>query len=134
LWPRCRALSNLGARVIDSSSPELTAIAANSAFVFDTAGGDLQAKVVGMLRPGAHIAAIVTPVSEAVAKARGIKADYVVLATKQATLHRLAKLAANSEFSVEIAGSFTLEQAPTIFGAFVAGTLPGKHVMQGDCK
>lgn len=127
-------LTSLGARVIDSSSPELTAIAANSAFVFDTAGGDLQAKVVAMLRPGAHVAAIVTPVSEAVAKARGIKADYVVLATKQATLHRLAKLAANSELSVEIAGSFTLEQAPTSFGAFVAGTLPGKHVMQGDCK
>jgi NADPH:quinone reductase-like Zn-dependent oxidoreductase len=120
--------------VIDSSSPELTAIAANSAFVFDTAGGDLQAKIVGMLRPGAHVAAIVTPVSEALAKARGIKADYVVLATKQATLHRLAKLAANSELSVEIAGSFTLEQAPMTFGAFVAGTLPGKHVMKGDYK
>ena len=127
-------LSDLGARVIDSSSPELTAIAANSAFVFDTAGGDLQAKIVGMLRPGAHVAAIVTPVSEALAKARGIKADYVVLATKQATLNRLAQLAANSELSVEIAGSFTLEQAPTTFGAFVAGTLPGKHFMQGDCK
>jgi NADPH:quinone reductase-like Zn-dependent oxidoreductase len=102
--------------------------------VFDTAGGDLQAKVVGMLRPGAHVATIVTPISEEVAKARGIKADYVVLATKQATLDRLAKLAANSELSIETAGSFTLQQAPTTLRAFVAGTLPGKHVMQGDCK
>jgi steroid delta-isomerase-like uncharacterized protein len=127
-------LAGLGARAIDPSSPELAVIAANSAFVFDTAGGDLQAKVVGMLRPGAHVAAIVTPVPEAVAKARDIEADYVVLATKQATLDRLAQLAANSELSVEIAGSFTLEQAPATFRAFVAGTLPGKHVMQGDYK
>jgi NADPH-dependent curcumin reductase CurA len=102
--------------------------------VFDTAGGDLQAKVVGTLRPGAHVAAIVTPVSEDVAKARGIKAEYVVLATKQATLDRLAKLAANSELSVETAGSFTLERAPTTFRAFVAGTLLGKYVMQGEDK
>jgi hypothetical protein len=58
-----------------------------------------------------------------------------VLATKQATLDRLAMLAANSELSVEAAGSFTLEQAPTTFMAFVAGTLlPGKHLMQGDYK
>jgi hypothetical protein len=85
-----------------------------------------------MLRPGAHVAAIVTPVSEEAAKARSIKADYVVLATKQATLGRLAKLAANSGLSVEIAGSFSLEQAPTTFGAFVAGTLLGKHIMQRE--
>ena len=64
--------------------------------------------------------------------ARGIKADYVVLATKQATLDRLARLAANSELSVETTGSFSLEQAPTTFRAFVAGTLPGKHIIQGD--
>ena len=64
--------------------------------------------------------------------ARGIKADYVVLATKQATLDRLARLAANSELSVETTGSFSLEQAPTTFRALVAGTLPGKHIMQGD--
>jgi ornithine cyclodeaminase/alanine dehydrogenase-like protein (mu-crystallin family) len=102
--------------------------------VFDAAGGDLQAKVVEMLKPGAHVAAIVTPVSEEVAKARGIKADYVVLATKQATLDRLARLAANSELSVETTGSFSLEQAPTTFRAFVAGTLPGKHIMQGEDK
>ena len=56
--------------------------------------------------------------------ARGIKADYVVLATKQATLDRLARLAANSELGVETAGSFTIEQAPTTFRAFVAGTCP----------
>ena len=66
--------------------------------------------------------------------ARGIKADYVVLATKQATLDRLARLAANSELSVETTGSFSLEQAPTTFRAFVAGTLPGKHIMQGEDK
>jgi hypothetical protein len=66
--------------------------------------------------------------------ARGIKADYVVLATKQATLDRLARLAANSELSVETTGSFSLEQAPTTFRAFVAGTLPGKHNMQGEDK
>jgi hypothetical protein len=69
-----------------------------------------------------------------VAKARGIKADYVVLATKQTTLDRLAKRAANSELSAETAGTFTLQQAPTTFSAFVAGRLPGKHVMQGDYK
>jgi NADPH:quinone reductase-like Zn-dependent oxidoreductase len=124
----------IGARVIGSSSPELAVIAANSDFVFDAAGGDLQAKIVEMLSPGAHVAAIVTPVSEQVAKARGIKADFVVLATRQATLDRLSKFAANSELGVETAGSFTLEQAPTTFRAFVAGTLPGKHVMQGDDK
>jgi NADPH:quinone reductase-like Zn-dependent oxidoreductase len=127
-------LAGLGARVLGPSSPELAVIAVNSGFVFDTAGGGLQAKVVGMLRPGAHVAAIVTPVSEEAAKARGIKADYVVLATKRATLDRLAKLAANSELGVETAGSFTLQQAPTTFRAFVAGTLPGKHVMQGEAK
>jgi NADPH:quinone reductase-like Zn-dependent oxidoreductase len=127
-------LASLGARVIGPSSPELAVIAANSGLVFDTDGGDLQAKIVRMLRPGAHVAAIVTPVSEDLAKARGIKADYVVLATRQATLDRLAKLAANSELSIETAGSFTLEQAPTTFGAFVAGTLPGKNVMQGEDK
>ena len=127
-------LDGLGARVIGPSSPELAQIAANSCFVFDAAGGDLQTKVVGMLRPGAHVAAIVTPVSEEVAKARGIKAEYVVLATKRATMDRLARLVANSELSVETAGSFTLQQAPTTFTAYVAGTLPGKHVMKGDYK
>jgi NADPH:quinone reductase-like Zn-dependent oxidoreductase len=124
--------ASLGARVIGSSSPELALIAANAGFVFDTTGGDLQAKVVGMLRPGAHVAAIVAPVSEELAKARGIKADYVVLATRQVTLDRLATLAAHAELGVEVAGSFTLEQAPTTFSAFVAGTLPGKYVMQGE--
>jgi NADPH:quinone reductase-like Zn-dependent oxidoreductase len=124
--------ASLGVRVVGSSSPELAAVAADVGFVFDSAGGDLQATVVEMLRPGAHVAALVTPVSEEAAKARGIKADYVVLATKQATLGRLAKLAANSGLSVEIAGSFSLEQAPTTFGAFVAGTLLGKHIMQRE--
>jgi NADPH:quinone reductase len=125
-------LASLGVRVVGSSSPELAAIAADAGFVFDSAGGDLQAKVVEMLRPGAHVAAIVTPVSEDAAKARGIKADCVVLATKQATLGRLATLAANSGLNVEIAGSFGLEQAPTTFVAFVAGRLLGKHIMQRE--
>jgi NADPH:quinone reductase-like Zn-dependent oxidoreductase len=125
-------LASLGVRVVGSSSPELAAIAADAGFVFDSAGGDLQAKVVEMLRPGAHVAAIVTPVSEDAAKARGIKADCVVLATKQATLGRLATLAANSGLNVEIAGSFGLEQEPTTFAAFVAGTLLGKHIMQRE--
>ncbi|WMT79413.1 hypothetical protein [Bradyrhizobium sp. Ash2021] len=53
---------------------------------------------------------------------------------QQATLDRLAKLAANSELGVETAGSFPIEQAPTTFRAFVAGTLPGKHIMQGEDK
>ena len=127
-------LASLGALVIGSSSSELAEIAANGGFVFDTAGGDLQAKVVGMLRPGAHVATIVTPVSEEVAKARGIKADYVVLATKRATLDQLAKLAANNELGVETAGSFTLEQAPATFEAFVAGTRLGKYIMEGGYK
>jgi NADPH:quinone reductase-like Zn-dependent oxidoreductase len=124
--------ASLGAWVIGLSNPELALIAANAGFVFDTTGGDLQAKVVGMLRPGAHVAAIVVPVSGELAKARGIKADYVALATRQATLDRLATLAAHSELGVEVAGSFTLEQAPTTFSVFVAGTLPGKYVMQGE--
>jgi hypothetical protein len=68
------------------------------------------------------------------AVARGIKTDYVVPATKQATLDRLAKFAAHSELGAEIAGSFTFEQAPAAFGAFVAGTLPGKYVMKREDK
>ncbi len=51
--------------------------------------------------------------------ARGIKTDYVVPATKQATLDRLAKFAAHSGLGAEIT-----------FGAFVACTLPGKYVMK----
>lgn len=51
--------------------------------------------------------------------ARGIKADYVVPATKQATLDRLPKFAAHSGLGAEIT-----------FEAFVACTLPGKYVMK----
>jgi hypothetical protein len=66
--------------------------------------------------------------------ARGIKTDYDVPATKQATLDRLAKLAAHSGLGVEIAGSFTFEQGPAAFRAFVAGMLLGKYVMKREDK
>jgi hypothetical protein len=87
-----------------------------------------------MLKPGSHVAAIVTPVDEAQAQAqaRAITAEFVVLATKQATLSGLAELAARSMLRFEIAGKFTLDRAPGTFEAYVAGALPGKHVMHGE--
>jgi hypothetical protein len=85
-----------------------------------------------MLKSGSHVAAIVTPVDEALAQARAITAEFVVLATKQATLSGLAELAARSMLRFEIAGKFTLDRAPGTFEAYVAGALPGKHVTHGE--
>jgi NADPH:quinone reductase-like Zn-dependent oxidoreductase len=132
--PGAERLKSVGATVITQDSADLATAAERAAFVFDTSGGDLQATVVSMLKPSSHVAAIVTPVDETQAQARSITADYVVLATKQTTLDQLGELAAASTLSVEITGNFTLEQAPSTFGAYVAGTLPGKHIMQGEVK
>jgi NADPH2:quinone reductase len=79
-------LRDLGIDVIEPSSPELATVAASSSFVLDTAGANLQATVISLLRPGTHVAAIVNPVDAEVAKSSTITADYVVLATRQATL------------------------------------------------
>jgi len=78
-------LRDLGIDVIEPSSPELATVAASSSFVLDTAGANLQATVISLLRPGTHVAAIVNPVDAEVAKSSTITADYVVLATRQAT-------------------------------------------------
>jgi NADPH:quinone reductase len=125
-------LRDLGIDVIEPSSPELATVAANSSFVLDTAGGNLQATVIPLLRPGTHVAAIVNPVDEELAKSSAITADYVVLATRQATLNRLARLAADAELGAEIAGYFRIDQAPETYRAYAAGKLIGKHIMQGD--
>jgi Zinc-binding dehydrogenase len=104
----------------------------SSSFVLDTAGGNLQATVIPLLRPGTHVAALVNPVNADVAKSSAITADYVVLATRQATLNRLARLAANADLGIEIAGHFRIDQAPETFRAYADGKLIGKQIMQGD--
>jgi hypothetical protein len=79
-----------------------------------------------MLMRGAHVvAAIVTPVDEAITRAQGLTADHVVLATTRETLDQLAARASDGRLNVQIATKFHPHQASRVFSAYAARSLAG---------
>ncbi|MCX7335540.1 MULTISPECIES: alcohol dehydrogenase catalytic domain-containing protein [Methylobacterium] len=117
------------AQWVRPEEPDVLRAVAEADYVLDCAGGDLQRRAFAAMRPGAKLAAIVTPPDEAAAVARGIEATFLVLETRPDTLAAVADAAALGVLRPEPPALFRLEESAATYRDYVAGRRTGKLVM-----
>jgi NADPH:quinone reductase-like Zn-dependent oxidoreductase len=117
------------ARWVRPDDPDVLRAVAEADYVLDCAGGDLQRRAIAAMRPGAKLAAIVTPADEAAAVERGIEATFLVLETRLDTLAAVADAAARGVLRPEPPAVFGLEESAAAYRDYVAERRTGKLVM-----
>jgi hypothetical protein len=67
---------------------------------------------------------------DTLARTRGLRADYVVLDSGRPRLAELARLAVEGQLRPIAPDIFSLDEAPPVFAAYVAGARAGTPVMR----
>lgn len=121
----------LGAdKVIDYQNQDFTDVAAAVDAVFDTVGGETNAKSYRVLKKGGILVSMVEPANDAAVQKAGIT---YVQQTSQATAERLKRineLVENGELQVHIAKVFPLVEAAGALEYLKAGHPKGKVVIE----
>jgi NADPH:quinone reductase-like Zn-dependent oxidoreductase len=96
---------------------------------FDTVGGDTTATLVPTLREGGILVTIAGAPPEEEARARGARAELLVMSYDPAQLARIAELVAGGEVRVEIAEVLPLEEVRRAHELSESGHTRGKLVL-----
>lgn len=100
-------LKSLGAdQVIDYKSEAFEEAVSDFDIVFDTMGGDIQAKSFGVLKKGGFLVSIAEPPSEEEAEKYGVKTGYVFLQPEGKKLRKLAELYSDGKLKPAIGETF----------------------------
>ena len=124
-------VKKLGAdEAIDFKTQDFTTLVHDYDAVFDTVGGDVFEKSLGVLKPGGVAVSMIAHVEDAVAQQRGVTA--ISQGTKVTTekLEKLAKLVEDGVVTPQIAKVFPLGQIQEAFKFRETQTFTGKVVLQ----
>lgn len=97
--------------------------------VYDTVGGEVQARSADVLVPGGTLVSILALVDEHGLQRRGVKARYVFVAPNRDQLRELARLYDEGRLITRLAGVFPLNEAAAVQRRLEAGSITGKLVL-----
>ena len=121
---------SLGAdEVIDYKLHDVASMVENVDLVADTAGGEAQAKLFQILKPGGTILSIVVPPSKELAEQYKVKAGFVASDISPKTLQKGIDLIDAGKFRPIISKTFRLEDAAIAQDFLSAGGVNGKVVL-----
>ena len=120
----------LGAdELIDYKSQDVSILVKNVDLVADTAGGESQAKLFQVLKPGGTLLSIVIPPSKELTEQYKVKAGFVSSDTSPKNVQNGIELLEAGKFSPIVAKTFKLEEAATAQDFLSAGGVNGKVVL-----
>ncbi len=120
----------LGAdELIDYKLQDVSILVKNVDLVADTAGGESQAKLFQVLKPGGTLLSIVIPPSQELAEQYKVKAGFVFSDTSPKNVQNGIELLEAGKFSPIVAKTFSLEDAATAQDFLSAGGVNGKVVL-----
>ena len=121
---------SLGAdEVIDYKLHDVASTVKNVDLVADTAGGEAQAKLFQVLKPGGTLLSIVVPPSQELAKQYKVKASFVASDISPKTLQNGIGLIDAGKFRTIVSKTFRLEDAAIAQDFLSAGGVNGKVVL-----
>jgi NADPH:quinone reductase-like Zn-dependent oxidoreductase len=124
-------LHELGAdEVIDYTKQRFEDVAHDVDAVFDTLGGEVQARSWRVLRKGGVLASIVSPPSEEEARAHGVRGAYVFVQPSQPQLEELAHLIDDKQLRPVVAKVLPLAEAHAAHELSEGGHVRGKLVLR----
>lgn len=124
---------SLGAdEVIDYKQQNVTDLVGDVDLVADTAGGEAQATLFEVLKPGGLLLSIVIPPSQELAEKYKVTAAFVVSDISAKTLQNGIGLLAAGLFKPVVSKTFALQEAATAQDFLMAGGTNGKVVLTVD--
>jgi NADPH:quinone reductase-like Zn-dependent oxidoreductase len=96
---------------------------------FDTVGGDTTQALVPTLRDGGILVTIANAAPEEAARARGVRAELLVMSPSSEQLARIAELVAGGEVRVEISAVLPLTEVQQAHALSESGHTRGKIVL-----
>lgn len=124
---------NLGAdEVIDYKLQDVSTIVKDVDLVADTAGGEDQAKLFQVLKPGGTLLSIVVPPSQKLAGQYKVKAGFVASNISAQTLQNGIELIKEGLFKPIVSKTFKLEAAAEAQDFLTAGGINGKVILLVD--
>lgn len=98
--------------------------------VFDTLGGDIQARSYDVIKPGGMLVSIAEPPDEAFAATRNVRANYVFVSPNGQQLREIARLIERGAVKAPHLEEMLLEQAAAAQEKSRAGHVAGKIVLR----
>lgn len=115
--------------LIDYTATRFDDVVKNIDLVFDTIGGDTQARSLGVLKKGGRLVSIVSPPDEAACTARGVTGSFTGVRPDGKQLAALGKLLDAGKVRTEVAQVFPLEQFKEALHQSRSGRTRGKLVL-----
>jgi NADPH:quinone reductase-like Zn-dependent oxidoreductase len=100
--------------------------------VFDAVGGETQIRSLGLLKTGGHLASIVQPPDAAALAARGLSGGMTGVTPDEASLSRLANMAADGSLKVVLDREFSAAEFRAAWEYSMTGRATGKIVLRWD--
>lgn len=123
-------VKSLGAdEVIDYKLQDVTDIVKDVDLVADTAGGEAQAKLFQVLKPGGKLLSIVVPPSQELAQQYNVEAKFVASTITPETLKNGLGLLKTGALKPIVSKTFKLEEAALAQDFLTAGGVNGKVVL-----
>jgi NADPH:quinone reductase-like Zn-dependent oxidoreductase len=123
-------LKDLGAdEAIDYGKARFEEVVKDADVVFDTRGGDTQARSYQVLKPGGILVSIVQPPSQEEARKRGVRAMLVVNSMNPDALERIGKMVAEGKLRAEIDSVIPLTEIRQGLERVQGGHVRGKIVV-----
>jgi NADPH:quinone reductase-like Zn-dependent oxidoreductase len=124
-------LKELGADLaIDYSSTRFEDVVRDADVVFDTQGGEVQARSFSALKKGGVLVSIVQPPSQEDAAKHGVRAEIIRNHMNPQALEYIAGLAAAGKLRIEIASVLQLSETAKAMEALKTGHTRGKIVLR----
>jgi NADPH:quinone reductase-like Zn-dependent oxidoreductase len=118
--------------VIDYKLQDVTSLIKDVDLVADTAGGEAQAKLFQVLKPGGVLLSIVVPPSQELAGQYKVKASFVASNISAQTLQNGIELLKIGKFKPVVSKIFKLEEAAMAQDFLTAGGVNGKVILTID--
>ena len=118
--------------VIDYKLQDVARLIKDVDLVADTAGGEAQAKLFQVLKPGGVLLSIVTPPSQELAEQYRVNAGFVASNISAETLQNGIELLKIGKFKPVVSKIFKLEEAAMAQDYLTAGGINGKVILSID--
>jgi NADPH:quinone reductase-like Zn-dependent oxidoreductase len=118
--------------VIDYKLQDVARLIKDVDLVADTAGGEAQAKLFQVLKPGGVLLSIVTPPSQELAEKYKVNAGFVASNISAETLQNGIELLKIGKFKPVVSKIFKLEEAAMAQDYLTAGGINGKVILSID--
>lgn len=114
---------------IDYTTQDFSTILKEYDLVFDTVGGETNAKSYQVLKPGGLLISMAAQPDDALSQQYNVKASYQSTTTTTEYLTKIAEMIDAGKLSINIDKTFPLDQAAEALGYLKAGHVRGKVVI-----